>query len=118
VPRRNPRPAPTEPDPSQATRTILPLALTVAAIGLGLLTVRLPFTAGRPFWDLFAPAGALVCGAVGSVQAFRRRRRAEGAARVGLLLLGLLGALIAVAAGLMLLLIYSLCGAFWTRTSC
>lgn len=105
-------------NPTRLKPMVLPVALTMAAIGLGLLTIQLPFTAGRPFLDLFAPLGALICGAGGSILAIQRRRGAKGAARVWLLVMGVLGALIFVAASLMLLLIFGLCGAYWTRTSC
>lgn len=105
-------------NPSRLKPMVLPTALTLAAIGLGLLTIQLPFTAGRPLLDLFAPLGALVCGAGGFILAIQRRRGAKDAARAWLLVLGVLAALIVLAATLMLLLIFGLCGAYWTRTSC
>ena len=90
----------------------------MSGIGLLWLTARLPFTARSSFFDLFAPVGALACGAVGSTLAVRQRRSAVGGIRVGLLVVAIIGGLVAVAAALFLLLIFGLCGAYWTRTSC
>ena len=115
---QNPRLASTSEDVNRTKPMILPLVLTMAAIVLAVWTTQLPFTAGSQLVDLFAPVGAAVFGAAATILTFRQRRHATGAVRGWLLMLGLVGAAVAVAAGLTLLLIFGLCGAYWMRTGC
>jgi hypothetical protein len=94
--------------------------MTIAAIALLFLTFRLPFDAGSNFVDLFVPVGAALAGISGSVTAFRALRSGAGgkATRFATGVVGTLAGLSTVAGALFLLVIFALCGAYWSATSC
>ncbi len=92
--------------------------LVVLAIGLALWTTTLPFAPGSPFIDLLVPVGALVLAVAGTRLALRAQARQAGWARVGSVVVGIVGLLAAVAAAFFLFMIFALCGAYWAGTSC
>lgn len=103
---------------SPGKRSGLAGVLVVAAIGLALWTITLPFGPGSPFVDLFVPVGALILAATGSRLALKAQVRQAGWARVGSLVVGIVGLLTALTAALFLFMIFALCGAYWAGTSC
>ncbi len=104
--------------------TVLALAVPVIFILVGASLIQrslsLPFEAGGPFVDVLVPIGVVGFGVAGFVTARRGLRQQEGRRGVRALLVveSMLAAVVILAGFLTLLLIYLLCGFYWTRDTC
>lgn len=94
--------------------------LIVAGVLLAVETTRLPFTAGSPATDLLAPLGALVCGILATVMAWKAQRGASGRPwfRAFAVLSLTLALLVAVVSACLLSFIFLMCGTYWARDTC
>jgi len=99
---------------------VLPLILILAGASLMRTAISLPFEAGSPFVDLLVPVGAVGFGVAGFVTAARGRRTEQGRRGIQALFVveAVLATLVILAGMLTVLLIFGLCGFYWTRETC